>query len=177
MPRLYLLRHGSAAGTPAGAGDIERPLSDEGIEDAKTMGRYLVESGAEPGLVLCSPATRVAETLEHVSAAFAAPLTAEVERSLYTAAPGGILEVIRRAGAAHAQMMVIGHNPALQGLALALCGRANPQGLAALAASFPAGALAVIEFGSADWTGVGLRGGILIAVVTPEQAAKAETQG
>ena len=169
MKTLYLLRHCKAGSTPANAGDHERPLLESGIADAKAIGQYLSASGANPTQALCSTAVRVAETFDALAKAFSGPITAKPERALYSTTAGGILASIKATDNAVAELLMIGHVPAIQELALAVCGGGSPELLAALAAGFSSGAMATLTFDIPDWTGVGLRVGALKDFVAPEQ--------
>lgn len=172
MKTLFLLRHCQAAGTPPNSGDHDRPLMAVGTVEAQTMGRYLQRSGAVPDLALCSSAVRAMETFENVAEAFEEEITCQPERSLYTANAGGILQSIHAASPDVSQLLVVGHVPAIQELAIALCGRGNPQYRSAMAAGFPAGAMATLEFNADEWTGVGLRAGEIQDFATPAQLPK-----
>jgi len=166
---LYLLRHCKAGSTPANAGDNERPLSESGIADAKALGKYLNSTGAKPTQALCSTALRVEETFAALAKAFSGPITARPERALYSTTAGGILASIKETGNDVAELLMIGHVPAIQELALAACGGGSPKMLAALAAGFSSGTMATLTFNISDWTGVGLRAGTLKDFVSPEQ--------
>ncbi len=172
MKTLYLLRHCKAGSTPANAGDHERTLLESGIADAEAMGQYLNASGAKPTQALCSTAVRVEETFAALAKAFSGPITAKPERALYSTTAGGILARIKETDTDTGELLMIGHVPAIQELALAVCGGSSPELLAGLAARFSSGALATLTFDIADWTGVGLRAGTLTAFVSPEQLPK-----
>jgi phosphohistidine phosphatase SixA len=58
---LYLLRHGDAIRDTRGH-DSERPLSDLGMTQAATAGRYLRSVEADILLILCSPLLRARQT-------------------------------------------------------------------------------------------------------------------
>ena len=65
--------------------------------------------------------------------------------------PGSLLYTIAESGGTEAGVIVIGHNPGLHALALAL-GRHGPgPAYARLATRFPTAALAVFETGIDDW--------------------------
>ena len=118
------------------------------------MGRYLRDSGIEPELVLCSSARRAQETLER------AGLAGRVENELYGAGADALLTRLREVPPEVASVMLIGHNPGLQRLALLLA-RPGPE-LDELAAKFPTAALATLavprwtalDRGTADLTDI-----------------------
>ena len=169
MKTLYLLRHCKAGSTPPNAGDHDCPLLESGIADATAIGQYLEKSGAKIGQALCSTAVRVEETFEALSKQLPGDISVRAERSLYTTTAGGILASIKETHTEIAQLLMIGHVPAIQELAIALCGGGSPQLVAALTKGFSSGTLATLTFDIPDWTGVGLRAGVLTDFISPEQ--------
>jgi phosphohistidine phosphatase len=169
MKTLYLLRHCKAGSTPANAGDHERPLLESGIADATAIGQYLEKSGAKIGQALCSTAVRVGETFDALSKQLSGDLSVRAERPLYTTTAGGILASIKETDADIAELLMIGHVPAIQELAIALCSGGSPQLVAALTKGFSSGTMATLKFDIPDWTGVGLRAGVLTDFIAPEQ--------
>ncbi|MFD0938211.1 SixA phosphatase family protein, partial [Methylobacterium trifolii] len=65
-------------------------------------------------------------------------------------------------------VILVGHNPGLQDLALRLVGSGPRDARARLSAQFPTAALAVIDFDTPDWAGIGHGGGRLERFVTPK---------
>ena len=169
MKTLYLLRHCKAWSTPANAGDHERPLLESGLADAAALGEYLEKSGAKIGQALCSTAVRAEETFEALAKQLSGAISVRPERALYTTTAGGILASIKKTDTEIAQLLMIGHVPAIQELAIALCGGGSPQLVAALTKGFSSGTLATLTFDIPDWTGVGLRAGVLTDFISPEQ--------
>jgi phosphohistidine phosphatase len=101
-------------------------------------------------LVLCSSARRTRETL----AAIGVNSEVVIDPELYGATPSVVLERLRRVPAETASVMVIGHNPGLQLLALRLAREADRL-LARAREKFPTGALATLavdgEWRELDW--------------------------
>jgi phosphohistidine phosphatase len=133
---LYLLRHAKSSWDDATLDDRERPLGGRGRKAARLISQRLRNDGVSPELVLCSPARRTQETLERVDP------TGErvIEDGLYTATAGSLIERLNRVPDEVNSVMLIGHNPALQQLVLALSGPND-----AVEAKFPTGALATLE--------------------------------
>ena len=143
MQRLILLRHGKAESTAASGGDFERGLTERGRREAAQMGRVLAEAGSAPDLVLVSTARRAMETWEAVSASFPKARMAPA-RELYHASSDALADAIDTASQAAASLMIVGHNPGLHELSLALPAKpAEPA--PALGESFPTAAAAVFE--------------------------------
>jgi phosphohistidine phosphatase len=155
--RLLLLRHAKSDWSGK-AGDHERPLSARGKTAAPRMGAAMRKKGYEPRLVLCSTATRAKETLELVLPYFSQGPEIRYDSALYHAEWPVLLAQIRDCSTDASPLLLIGHNPGLGQLAIALA--LQPQSAAeraraeTLARKFPTAALAVLDFESADWSGV-----------------------
>src|SRR4051794_26437716 len=119
MKRLYLLRHAKSSWKDPGLADHDRPLAGRGRRAAKAVARHLREQGIDPELVLCSTARRARETLERLEPALGRGAV-RVEPVLYGADAGALLEHLRGVSDAVGSVLVIGHNPGLQRLALGL---------------------------------------------------------
>jgi phosphohistidine phosphatase len=79
------------------------------------------------------------------------------------------LQTIREASAADPQrLMLVGHNPGMHELALALADKDDAAGRKALAHNLPTSGLAVFDFAVDDWAGVAFRRGRLVLFVTPK---------
>jgi phosphohistidine phosphatase len=88
---------------------------------------------------------------------------------LYGADPSQFLQIIREASAADPRrLMLVGHNPGMHELALALAGSGGGAGRRALADNLPTSGLAVFDFAVDDWGDVAFRRGQLMLFVTPK---------
>ena len=101
------------------------------------------------------------------------PLVADVPE-LYGAEPVAIAAHHPRASTPRIRsaLLIIGHNPGMHELALALIGSGDAAGRKALADNLPTSGLAVIDFAIEDWNDVSFRGGTARAVRQPETAAR-----
>jgi phosphohistidine phosphatase len=109
------------------------------------MGGYMRRAKIVPDLVLCSSATRTVQTLDVVSAVLKAPLEVSVEDDLYGASDTSLLVRLQDVPEAVGAVLLIGHNPGLQDLALTLAGDGGQAELARLGDKFPTCALATLE--------------------------------
>lgn len=154
--QLLILRH-AKSGHPASVDDFDRPLCDEGNAAAPVIGSWICEHGLEPAAVLCSPALRTRETLDLVLPFFHPAPRIEYDRGLYLSGTPALLTRIRKAPAL-SPLMVVGHNPGLHELALALLARLQrgegKNRAEELARKFPPAGLAVLEFGYRSWAGL-----------------------
>ncbi len=169
MHTLYLLRHAKSSWSDPTLPDHERPLAQRGRRDAKRIGKHLVRLGIEPELVLCSSARRARETLEGIRPALGTTSTVKVDPDLYGASSDKLLEQIRGVPEGVTSLMLIGHNPGLQDLALALA-LPGPQ-LARLEVKFPTAALATLSLAKASWRELSGDDAELAAYVVPKELA------
>ena len=147
MDRLILMRHGRAEPDSATGDDFDRALVPGGVRQAQVAGATLADMGFRPDIALVSPAVRAVQTWEAASSAFP-DARSQVQAELYNAEPGAVRWYAERAGRNNATVMVVGHNPGLQELAVALLIEGSaPAGLIARAQrNFPTATAAVFLF-------------------------------
>jgi phosphohistidine phosphatase len=170
MPKrqLLLLRHAKAVPPEPGLEDLARPLAPRGERAAQAMGRHLAEHGLLPDLVLCSPARRTRSTWEILARELKMQPELLLLRSLYDFGDGSaLIEAIRAHGGAAKRLMVVGHNPAVESLALALAGGGDEALRREIAGKYPTGALAVFSFPPGDWHSLSEGDGRLEAFTRP----------
>ncbi len=158
MHELFVLRHAKSSWDDPGIDDHERPLAPRGAKAAALIKDHLRKEEIHPGLVLCSTARRARETLERVDP----DGERSIEEELYSASAGDLIERLKRVPEGVDAVMVIGHNPAMQQLVLALAG-----GDATVRERFPTGALATLSLQS-SWSGLSPGEAELDALVRPK---------
>jgi len=182
---LVLFRHAKSAWPDVA--DHDRPLARRGIRAAPVMGRWLREAGFLPGQVLCSTARRAQETWQFAQVGLAATPPVTFDARIYEAAATDLLAVIREVPPATGTLLLIGHNPAIENLALLLAtapggaagpapGGAAPGDLEQMRSKFPTGAIAVLEF-HGTWPGLAPGGARLTAFVTPRDLGSGHDDG
>jgi phosphohistidine phosphatase len=119
MHQLHLLRHAKSSWDDD-ADDHTRPLNKRGRESARLIGGTLAKAIGPLDLVLCSSALRTRETAELALAGFTPAPRILYEDALYLATAGALLQRLRKLDEASDAVMVIGHNPGLHELAIAL---------------------------------------------------------
>ena len=128
------------------------------------MGRYMGEHDLAPALVLCSSAVRAHQTLDGVAGGLGASPDVRIEPELYEASARELLERLRRIRHDVPSAMLVGHNPAIERLALDVA--ADGPDLAELARKYPTGALAVLAF-EGSWADLDADGARLARFVKP----------
>lgn len=168
MRTLYLLRHAKSASGEGALEDHERPLSPRGRRAARAMARHFRELAADPELVLCSSSVRTRETLDLLLPGFATTPIIAIERGLYLAGADSMLTRLRRVEDGVDRVLLLGHNPGLHELALALATGAPSRLRAPLARKFPTAALATYRVES-GWSGLAPGTARLAAYDTPAE--------
>jgi len=164
MKILTLLRHAKSGWDDPVARDFDRPLNPRGRRAASTVAREMRRLGLGFDLVLASPARRVIETIEAVAEEFG-PLPAHYDERLYLAPPQMLLEVVHEARASVGTLLLVGHNPGLESLALALT-KAGPLH-SELQLKYPTATLAEIALPVESWATVRAGGGELSRFIRP----------
>jgi phosphohistidine phosphatase len=179
MRRLMLLRHAKTENDAPSGRDQDRRLDNRGRLDAAEIGGWIGRHPPFPDSVLVSPAIRAHQTWEiawESMKGVVPPPRVELLPELYGADPPQLLQTIRMASATDPQqLMIVGHNPGMHEMALALAGSGDAGGRQALADNLPTSGLAVFDFAVDDWGDVGFRRGQLISFVSPKMLK--ETSG
>ncbi|MFJ4648452.1 SixA phosphatase family protein [Streptomyces bobili] len=145
-PRTIVLFRHAKADWPQ-VTDHERPLADRGRMDAAVAGRKLTDSGIAVDLALCSTATRTRETWKlAVHELPHRPKTVYEER-IYEASPGELIALLNEVPDEVRNLVLVGHNPGIEGLAEVLSGTAEEDARERMTRrGFPAAAFAVLTF-------------------------------
>lgn len=172
MPhQLYLLRHAKASRDDPSIPDHERPLSKRGEKAAAAMHRMMLSYGVVPDLVLVSDARRTLDTLKSLRP-WKKPPMIEATEALYLASAAQILEVLHKVSDSVRIILLIGHNPGLQELAVLLMGAdakaAGGKLTRRLAKDYPTGAFAEFTL-TGPWSQIGEGSGQLTRFVTPRE--------
>ena len=163
---LYLLRHAKSSWEDPTLADHDRPLAPRGRRASKTIANYLRRQPSTPRLVLCSSSERTRETLKRISAGLRGVVEVRIEERLYRASAGGLLERLQGVDGRLDSVMLIGHYPAVQELALSLAGGGVDN--RRLAEKFPTAGLATLAF-RGSWDELAPGAAELVAFVTPKE--------
>ena len=179
---LVLFRHAKSAWPDVP--DHDRPLASRGIQAAPVIGRWLRKAGLLPGQVLCSTARRARQTWQFAQAGLAATPPVTFDARIYEGTAMDLLTVIREVPPATGTLLLIGHNPAIEDLALLLAtapggaagpgpAGAAPRDLERMRSKFPTAAIAVLEF-PGTWPGLAPGEARLTAFVAPRDLGPRE---
>jgi phosphohistidine phosphatase len=163
MKVLTLLRHAKSGWDDPVLRDFDRPLNPRGRRAARTVARETRRLGLGFDRVLASPARRVIETLEEVGQSV--PLAPNYDERLYLASPETLLELVRGTDDGVDRLLVVGHNPGLEELALRLSGPGELRD--EVAVKYPTATLAELQFGVTSWRQVRGGGATLTRFIRP----------
>ncbi len=156
MKTLHLLRHAKSSWNEPALDDHERPLSRRGERSAAALAAAWPGMKAKPELVLCSSAVRARATCAALSDVLPAQVPIELDASLYLASATALVARMRRVPETVNELLLIGHNPGLEDLALLLIQHAPHSLRAKLARKLPTGALLSLELDIEHWSVLGL---------------------
>ncbi|WP_043730585.1 SixA phosphatase family protein [Streptomyces zinciresistens] len=144
--RIVLFRHAKADWPQVT--DHERPLAERGRMDAAEAGRRLADTAVPFDLALCSTSTRTRETWKLAVHEFEHRPKTVYEERIYEASPGELIAVLNETPDDARNVLLIGHNPGVQGLAEILSGTTEGDARQRMSRrGFPAAAFAVLSFG------------------------------
>jgi phosphohistidine phosphatase len=167
MRRLWLLRHAKSSWDDPGLDDHDRPLAPRGRDAATRIAGYLERETIRPSLVVCSSARRARETLGAVLPSLGTDLTVRVDPDLYTFSGARLLEAVLAFPDVCAEVMLIGHNPAIEDLAAALA--RGGERLETLRDKYPTAGLAGLDLDVASWADVAPGRAMLATFVIPRE--------
>jgi len=158
---LYLLRHAKSDWEAPYGGDHERPLNKRGKKAAFSMGEYLGINTATPDLIRCSSAKRTKETLGLLLKGSEWDVPVEFSPELYLASLESALGLIGKLPDSHNRVMMIGHQPTMGAIAMALSGGQH--------IDVPTCTFIHLEFDTDHWVNVRSGTAPIIDYVTPAQ--------
>lgn len=118
--RLYVLRHGKAKRDSKSGLDEDRELRARGRQQARWIGRRLAEMAPAPDRIVSSGFTRAIDTARIVEKILGAPLEVAPELEFGHEAED-VVARIPEWGAGCDSMLLVGHNPQLEGVLARLC--------------------------------------------------------
>jgi len=154
MSTLTLMRHAKSS-WPPGVLDDRRPLSDRGRRDAPVAGKELSSLGP-PDVALVSPALRTRETWE-LMASHLPDTTLCVDPRIYAADVTELLSVVRERANDAANVLLLGHNPGIEDLALMLAEQSPGADRDAMAVKYPTSAISSFRV-TGPWPQLGADG-------------------
>lgn len=164
MKILYILRHAKSSWDDASLPDFDRPLNGRGLNAAPFIGEIIARKGLFPDLIISSPAKRAMQTAALVKESSGSNAPIQYEERIYEASPQTLKAVISQVAESIGSVLLVGHNPGMEGLISHLTGNLEPM---------PTAALAAISMDIAAWNKIDANCGKLKFVIRPNEEMKA----
>lgn len=147
---LTLLRHAKSGWENPALRDFDRAVNAKGKRAAALIGTHLRSIDATFDHVVASPAVRVRETLAEVERGYGRSFAPVWERRIYLASAVTLLDIAREAPPGAKRVLLVGHNPGLEDLAMLLAPDSDAPLHVALAAKYPTATIAEVTF-AGEW--------------------------
>lgn len=158
MKTLYILRHAKSSWDNPSLADFERSLNERGLKTAPLIGKIIFTNNYQPDLMLSSPARRAEQTAVLVKEAGKINAEIQFDERIYEASPQRLVQVITELKTDTESLMLVGHNPGLEGLIRFLTGESQ---------TMPTAALAVIDLTVQSWAEADSQCGTLRTLIRP----------
>lgn len=144
--------------------DFDRPLNKRGLEIVPFVGEKIYDNKFQIDLIISSPAKRAKQTA--ILLKETAQLKADIRynEKIYEASPHRLLEIIAETEDDKNSIMLVGHNPGLEGLIRVLTGETRLMETAALA---------VIDLHIEEWNKTAAACGNVRQVISPKNEMEA----
>lgn len=145
---LHLVRHGKSSWDYQNISDIDRPLTQRGIENALQMAERFLASYSAPEMLITSPAARAVHTCLIFARTLRVPFEQiAINEIIYSHGDEEIIDLIRSTAPRIKRLMIFGHNPAFTDLA--------NQFLHQKIDNIPTAGIVSLHFNAADWSEIG----------------------
>lgn len=163
MKTLYILRHAKSSWDNPNLADFDRPLNERGLRAAPFIGEIILKNKFLPDLLLSSPAIRARETADLVKNTAKLETEIKFDERIYEASPHTLVDIISELDSQTDSVMLVGHNPGLEGLLKFLTGEIQPM---------PTAGLAVVDLETDDWCAIEPESGSLRTLIRPKDKGK-----
>ena len=166
MRTLTLLRHAKSSWDDPVRRDFDRPLNQRGFRGARLMGDFCRREALAWDHVVASPALRCVETLDGFWEGYGRTLKPVWDRRIYLASSMTLLDVLHDTPAHAEHVLMCGHNPGLEDLALLLVPDDRDSLRDSIEEKFPTGSVAVLAF-EGGWPTLSAGGAQLTTFIRP----------
>jgi phosphohistidine phosphatase len=148
MKTLLLMRHGKSSWKDVKKDEDKlRPLAKKGEKDAQKMSELLEEKEILPQVILTSTAKRARETANIFLDQCSGEITFIALDALYLAEPQVVIDALKTIPDRADRVMVIGHNPGLEGVLQHITGEVE---------SLPTSSIASLELPIESWSEISI---------------------
>jgi phosphohistidine phosphatase len=168
MKTLTIFRHGKSGWDAPVSRDFDRPINERGVQGSRLMGEHLHSLGFEFAAVYCSPAVRCVETLDAFWEGYGRILHPNWDKRVYLATGDSLLDWLTGLDEDGDDILVCGHNPGCEELALMLVPDIKGDALRdEVEEKFPTASIARIALNADRWAEVTEKSGTLTHFIRP----------
>ncbi|NCP11081.1 MAG: histidine phosphatase family protein [Sphingomonadales bacterium] len=168
MKRLTLLRHAKSGWDDPSLPDFERALNARGRRAALVVGKHAQQRALGFDWVVASPAVRVRETLDIFLAELDPPTPDPVwDRRAYLASAATLLDIVRETPADVRHLLLAGHNPGMEELALLLAQGQRDPVYAEVAEKYPTATMACLRLDCDAWGDAAFGSALIERLIRP----------
>jgi phosphohistidine phosphatase len=142
MKTLFILRHAKSSWDDANLADFDRPLNKRGFKTAPLVGETIRKNKFQIDSIISSPAKRAEQTAMLVKETAQIEAGIRFDDRIYEASPHRLLNIASELDDKISSVMLVGHNPGLEGLVKMLTQEVEPM---------PTAALAVVDLKIDNW--------------------------
>ena len=143
MKTLLVMRHAKSSWKDQEIPDHDRPLKKRGRKDIVNMAKILKKKGLVPDFIISSTAVRAKDTASLMIEKLNYKGKIELVEEFYMAEPEAYIEHISKVPKDVNTLLIIGHNPGLEGLVMTLGDKIN---------SLPTGSIAKLYLFIDKWS-------------------------
>lgn len=163
MRKLLIMRHAKSSWDNPNISDFERPLNSRGLQAAPFMGNQIYKNGLAPDLIISSPAKRAKQTAILVKESAGVEAKIQYEDKIYEASPTTLLYVAANFSDKYPSVLLVGHNPGIEGFIRILTSEVH---------QMPTAAVAQISLNIEKWADISLNCGQLELLMRPKDLMK-----
>jgi phosphohistidine phosphatase len=169
MTILAIMRHAKSDWGDAGLADFDRPLNKRGRAAAERVGLELQRNHVRFDQVIASPAVPVRQTLERLQHGYGRHLPITFEPAIYEASSATLFALVRKIPASIHAPLLMGHNPGLHQLVLALTSSDDAGLRDSVTENLPTAAFVLIELPAVRWDEVSEGSGTVRELILPRE--------
>jgi phosphohistidine phosphatase len=133
MKTLLIMRHANSNWDHPDCSDFERPLNSLGLKVAPFMANLIFENNLQPNLIISSPAKRAKQTAILVKEVAEVKTKINYSEKIYEASPFLLLNLVSGTADTCDSLLLVGHNPGIEGLIYILTGEIQSMSTASIA--------------------------------------------
>ncbi|PJZ69985.1 phosphohistidine phosphatase [Leptospira perolatii] len=154
MKSIHLIRHSKSDWETKFSSDKERPLSDRGIKNAKSLRKYIEKFEFFVDLAFISSSKRTTDTYRILTKNLSISKQAKVSDEIYEFEALDFIKMLQRIDEKKSSVLLLGHNPSLEDLANMLVVGSDSR-TPSIFSKFPTSSFLSLSLDSESWEDAG----------------------